>query len=90
MKVYSYKGKLYSDEYWKDPIHSKYDGGLDMLIDLLSDDEEYTGLGCNCTTVYYLDGEFIGTDNDLGASDILDIMFENGYDKDIGLKEIEK
>ena len=76
-KIYSYKGELYSDDYWKDPIHSKYAGSLDMLIDLLTDDD--TGLECSCVTVYYLGGEYIGTDDNMGSQEILEMMLDGGY-----------
>ena len=87
-KVYSYKGKLYSDDYWKDGNYKtcKYDGDLDELLDLLTDDD--TGLECTQTTIYYLDGEFIGTDNEKSSNEILEIFCENGYNDDIDLKEV--
>lgn len=88
-KVYSYKGKLYSNDYWKDGnyITGKYDGDLDELLDLLTDDD--TGLEYTQITVYYLGGEPIGTDAEKSSDEILEIFCENGYNDDIDLKEVE-
>lgn len=87
-KVYSYKGKLYSDDYflyWPSN-RDKYDGDLDELVELLTDND--TGLESSQTTIYYLGGEFIGTE-DKGSDEILEIFCENGYGDDIDLKEVE-
>ena len=78
-KAYLYKGKKYSNDYWKDTKDNIFDGDLYNLLDELAEDSEETKLEKHTYTFFTLDGEKVADENDLNEEELLEEMFDSGY-----------
>ena len=74
-KKYLYKGKLYSDDL-DDQNLDNWEGYIYELLDLLEQDG--TGLEIYPVTFYNIDGETIGTDNDMSDEDVIEAILDYG------------
>ena len=77
-KVYLYKGRRYSDDYWSDFDGNDFDGSLWDLLEALAEDKS-TKLEQHTYTFFTLDGEQVADDNDGVEEDLIDDMIAGGY-----------
>ena len=77
-KAYLYKGKKYSDDYWRDTDDNDFDGSLwDLLEELVKD--KNNKLESFTVTYFLLDGEPVGNENDIDPESIIEHMIGGGY-----------
>ena len=86
-KVYSYNGKLYSNDYYSNL--DKYEGSLDDLLYELS--RKHPDIYREETiTARYIDDEYFGTDEDKSDEEVIENILFQGYDEVIDLKEVKE
>ena len=84
-RVFRYKGKLYSDDWYKEP--SKYDGDLEELLSELSEDHPNI-YHENTVVLRYIGDEYSGTTDEKSEEETVDEIIDNGYDEGIGLEAV--
>lgn len=75
-KRYLYKGKLYSDN----KADKKLDNYEGYVYELLCELEQAGEVTTNTVTAYYVDGEIIGTDDEIGEEDVIDYLIDCGVE----------
>ena len=81
-KIYSYKGKRYSEN-----ITDDIDGDLEDLVDELVKDKD-SGLEAVTGIVYYtLGGDFYCSSDDLDYQQVIDDIIFYGYSSDLKIGE---
>lgn len=88
-KVYLYKGKKYSNDYWRDTDNNDFDGSLYDLLEALAEDEN-TKLEQHTYTFFTLDGEQVADENDVNEEELLDEMLDSGYLDQVDFKKVEE
>lgn len=86
-KAYLYKGKKYSNDYWRDFDGNIYDGSLWDLLEALAEDGR-TKLEQHTYTYFTLDGEQVADENDGDEETLLQDMLEGGYLDNVDIKEL--
>lgn len=86
-KAYLYKGKKYSNDYWRDIEDNIYDGSLWDLLEAIAEDGK-TKLEQHTYTYFTLDGEQVADENDCDEEALLNDMLEGGYLDNIELTEL--
>ena len=89
-KVYLYKGKKYSNDYWCDTDNNDFDGDLYNLLDELAEDSKETKLEKHTYTFFTLDGEQVADENNLNEEELLEEMLDSGYLDQVDFKEVEE
>lgn len=75
-KRYLYKGKLYSDH----EADKKLDNYEGYVYELLCELEQAGEVTTNTVTIYGVDGEIIGTDDEIGEEDVIDYLIDCGVE----------
>lgn len=86
-KAYLYKGKKYSNDYWRDFEGNIYDGDLWDLLEAIAEDGN-TKLEQHTYTYFTLDSEQIADDNDGVDEETVEHIINGGYLDNVDIKEL--
>ena len=86
-RAYLYKGKKYSNDWFRDFEGNIFDGSLWDLLEAIADDGK-TKLEQHTYTYFTVDGEQIADDNSGIEDYIVDDLIEGGYFDDIDITEL--
>ena len=88
-KVYIYKGRKYSNDYWCDTEDNDFDGDLYNLLDELAEDSRETKLEKRTYTFFLLDGEQIADENNINEEELIEEMLDSGYLDKVDFKRVD-